>query len=389
MDVKSVPVKFDAIRPLNDEEVKDVIEDLLSNPEFKHAVTYVLPTNYWDQFCAEMRTFRSKEAFKSHMAFKAVMSIAEKSTFSLEISGRSRLVPNKRYTFISNHRDIVLDAAFLNVKLYDVGQGLTQIAIGDNLLIRPWIEQLVRLNNSFLVKRGVTGRQMLEGSKLLSEYIHYTIKETNESVWIAQREGRSKDSNDYTQSSVVKMLNMGGAHKSIISNMIDLDIAPVAITYEFDPCDYLKAKEFQQKRDNPEFVKSTKDDLLNMEVGILGYKGRVHLSIATPINEVLLRLDAGMDKTAAVTAVSTAIDTAIFKNYRFYPGNYVAYDLRYGVDTFKAMYSEQEKEAFQEYLDKQMEKIVMEHKDETFLRTKLLEMYSNPLKNHLSVTPNI
>ena len=389
MDVKSVPVKFDAIRPLNDDEVKDVIEDLLVNPEFKHAVTYVLPTNYWEQFCTEMRTFRSKEAFKSNMAFKAVMSIADKSTFSLEISGRSRLVPGKRYTFISNHRDIVLDAAFLNVKLYDVGQGLTQIAIGDNLLIRPWIEKLVRLNNSFLVKRGVTGRQMLEGSKLLSEYIYHTIKETNESVWIAQREGRSKDSNDYTQSSVVKMLNMGGAHKSIISNMIELDIAPVSITYEFDPCDYLKAKEFQQKRDNPDFVKSTMDDLLNMEIGILGYKGRVHLSIATPINEVLLQLDANMDKTSAVTAVSTAIDTEIFKNYRFYPGNYVAYDLRYGVDKFKSMYSEQEKESFEEYLQTQQNKIEMENKDEAFLLAKLLEMYSNPLKNHLSVTSNI
>ena len=283
----------------------------------------------------------------------------------------------------------MLDAAFLNVKLYDVGQGLTQIAIGDNLLIRPWIEKLVRLNNSFLVKRGVTGRQMLEGSKLLSEYIYHTIKETNESVWIAQREGRSKDSNDYTQSSVVKMLNMGGAHKSIISNMIELDIAPVAITYEFDPCDYLKAKEFQQKRDNPDFVKSTMDDLLNMEVGILGYKGRVHLSIATPINEVLLQLDANMDKTSAVTAVSTAIDTEIFKNYRFYPGNYVAYDLRYGVDKFKSMYSEQEKESFEEYLQTQLNKIEMEGKDEAFLLAKLLEMYSNPLKNHLSVTSNI
>lgn len=389
MDTKLVPTKFDAIRPLNDDEVKNAIEDLLVNPEFKHAVTYVLPTDYWDQFCERMRTYRTKEEFKSDMAFKAVMSIADKSTFSLEISGRSRLEQGKCYTFISNHRDIVLDAAFLNVKLYDVGQGLTQVAIGDNLLIRPWIETLVRLNNSFLVKRGVTGRQMLEGSKLLSEYIHYTIKETKESVWIAQREGRAKDSNDYTQSSVIKMLNMGGEHKDLISNMIDLNIAPVSITYEFDPCDYLKAKEFQEKRDNPDFIKSTRDDLLNMETGILGYKGRVHFTICNPINKALSLLDKDMDKTSVANAIAKTIDTEIFKHYRFYPGNYVAHDLLTGINQFTDMYSAQEKASFVSYLQQQLDKIQLENKDEVYLRTKLLEMYSNPLKNYLSVTTKI
>ena len=381
MDTGTVSPNFEDIRPLNQDEVQAAIEELLASEEFRHALRYVKPDLDWDQLSAAMRACKTKEQFKSTLAYDAVMTVAKKTTFSLTISGRSRLPEGKpACTFISNHRDIVLDASFLNVMLYDVGYGMTQVAIGDNLLIRPWIKTFVRLNNSFIVKRGVSVRQMLEVSGTLSAYINHTIKDTKESIWIAQREGRAKDSNDRTQPSVLKMLCMAGG-KDIIGNLKSLNIVPVAISYEFDPCDYLKAQEFQLKRDNPEYHKTQRDDLLNMETGILNNKGRVHFTISQLINDQLDQLDPNMDRNELFAAVASIIDKEIYRHYRFYPNNYVAYDLLSGTRRFSDHYGLKDKKAFEEYLQKQLDKIVIPNKDENFLRKKILEMYANPLKN--------
>lgn len=379
-----VSYNFDDIRPLNNNEVKDAIEALVTNEDFERAFRYIKPDVNWKEFSETMRSFKTKEDFKSKLAYEAVMMVANKTTFSLTISGRSRLPKDKKpCTFISNHRDIVLDASFLNVMLYDVGYGMTQVAIGDNLMIRPWIETLVRLNNSFIVKRGVSVRQMLDVSRTLSAYIRHTINDTKESIWIAQREGRAKDSNDRTQGSVLKMLNMSG-DKDIVWNIMDLNIFPVAISYEYDPCDFLKAKEFQMKRDDPNYVKSQRDDLLSMETGILNNKGRVHFTLTQPINDQLAALDKDMEKNELIATIANIIDKEIYKHYRFYPCNYVAYDMLTGTKRFSSNYGLRDKKHFEEYLQGQLDKIVLPNKDEAFLRTKILEMYTNPLKNHLA-----
>ena len=385
MDTETVSPNFDDIRPLNNSEVKDAIEKLVANEDFERALRYIKPNLNWEEFSVAMRACKTKEEFKSTLAYDAVMTVAKNTTFSLTISGRSRLPKDKAAcTFISNHRDIVLDASFLNVMLYDVGYGMTQVAIGDNLLIRPWIETLVRLNNSFIVKRGVSVRQMLEVSKTLSAYIHHAITNVNESVWIAQREGRAKDSDDRTQGSVLKMLSIGGDKDNLLLNLMDLNIVPVAISYEFDPCDFLKAKEFQMKRDDPDYVKCQRDDLLSMETGILNNKGRVHFTITSPINDSLAKLDKDMEKNELVSAIASVIDREIYKNYRFYPCNYVAYDWLNGTRRFHEHYGPKDKKQFEEYIQGQLDKIVLPNKDEAFLRKKLLEMYSNPLKNYLT-----
>ena len=378
---------FDDIRPYNDDEVHDVIETLTASEGLKKAMGYIKPDLDWEQFVQVMRMCKTKKQFKEVLAYQAVMDIAKKTTFSLTISGRSR-IPENSCAFISNHRDIVLDAAFLNALLLDVGHGMTQIAIGDNLLIHPWIDAVVRLNNCFIVKRDISVRQLLKSSVQLSAYIHHTIKDSKESVWIAQREGRSKDSNDHTQSSVLKMLNMAGEHKDqVLNNLMSLNIVPIAISYEYDPCDYLKAQEFQQKRDNPDFVKSKRDDLFSMETGLLSNKGRVHFSIGSPVNDKLALLEnKTLDKVAMYTKIAEIIDKEIYKRYRFYPCNYVAYDLLYNSVLFRTNYDLRDKMQFETYLQKQIEKINIPDKDEVFLRTKLLEMYSNPLKNHLENT---
>ena len=386
MDRETASPNFEDIRPLNQDEVQSAIEELLASDEFRSAIRYIKPNLNWDEFAATMWACKTKEQFKSTLGYEAVMTVAQKTTFSLTVSGRSRLPEGKpACTFISNHRDIVLDASFLNLILFDVGYGLTQVAIGDNLLIRPWIETFVRLNNSFIVKRGVSVRQMLEVSYTLSAYIHHTIKETKESIWIAQREGRAKDSNDRTQPSVLKMLNMAGG-KDILSNLASLNIVPVSISYEYDPCDYLKAKEFQLKRDNPDYHKTQQDDLLNMETGILGNKGRVHFTIGNRINDRLAELDPDKDKNELFVEVAGIIDKEIYTHYRFYPCNYVAYDLLHGTRRFSDHYGLKDKKEFEAYLQGQLDKIDIPHKDEAFLRRKILEMYANPLVNNLSLS---
>ena len=384
--MKNNPYNFDDIRPLNNDEVGAAIEELIADKGLQEAIRYILPDLDWDALTQKMRLCQTKEQFKSTISYELVYIIARLSTSSLTISGGSQL-PQNACTFISNHRDIVLDAAFLNVLLYDIGHGMTQIAIGDNLMIYPWIKPIVRLNNSFMVKRNVAVRQKLEASKKLSAYIHHTIKDTKESVWIAQREGRTKDSNDTTQTSVLKMLNMGGEH-DVLSNLMSLNIVPIAISYEYDPCDYLKAQEFQMKRDNPDFEKSKRDDLLNMEMGILKPKGRVHFTVCNPINPELQALPRYTNKNELIAAIASAIDREIYANYRFYPCNYAAYDMLYKTGHCSSHYDQQEKELFEAYIQQQLARIDIPDKDETFLRNKLLEMYSNPLKNHLETTFN-
>ena len=382
MDKKEHSYNFDDIRPLNDNEVEQAIEELASSEGLQRALRFIKPELDWEAFVATMRSCKTKAQFKSTIGYKAVMDVARLSTFSLTISGRSRLTQKTPCTFISNHRDIVLDAAFLNGLLYEIGYDMTQIAIGDNLLIHPWIDTVVRLNNSFIVKRNVPVRQVLEDSRKLSAYIRHTLEVTKESIWIAQREGRAKDSDDRTQSSVLKMLCMAGESNDLLTNLMTLNIVPIAISYEYDPCDYLKAQEFQLKRDHPDYVKSKRDDLLNMETGILGDKGRVHFTIGTPLNGTLKNFDRDMGRNELIAAVAHAIDRDIYAHYRFYPCNYVAYDMLHRTMRFRDHYDRRDPMRFEAYLQQQLNKIDIPDKDETFLRTKMLEMYSNPLKNH-------
>ena len=282
----------------------------------------------------------------------------------------------KRYTFMSNHRDIVLDSAFLDAKLVEAGYPTTvEIGIGDNLLIYPWIKRLVRMNKAFTVRRGLTAHEMMRSSQLMSRYIHYAVTEKKENIWIAQREGRAKDSSDHTQDAVLKMLAMGG-------ELRELNICPLTISYEFDPCDYLKAQEFQQKRDNPAFKKSRQDDLDNMKTGIFGYKGRVHYRCGTPINQWLAELD-GLPRNEYFQQLSQRIDQEIHAGYRLYPCNYIALDRLEGTSTYADQYTSKDIERFDKYLAGQLAKISIPNKDEAFLRERMLTMYANPVRNYL------
>jgi hypothetical protein len=294
----------------------------------------------------------------------------------------------QRYTFVSNHRDIVLDSAFLDVLLINHGHPTTvEIGIGDNLLIYPWIKRLVRMNKAFTVRRGLTAHEMMQSSQLMSSYIHYAVTQKRENIWIAQREGRAKDSDDRTQESVLKMLAMGGEGADFVEKLRDLNIVPLTISYEYDPCDYLKAKEFQLKRDNPAYKKSKQDDLDNMKTGIFGYKGKVHYHCGTPVNNWIDELK-GLPKNEFFKELATRMDKEIHAGYMLFPANYLAYDMLNGNEKASNQYLSgkynigAEKKRFEKYLGEQIAKIDIPDKDTDFLRERILTMYANPLRNY-------
>lgn len=376
--------EFDEIRPYNDEELPAVYEELIADPAFREAAAGVIPDVPFEVLAQKMRGCKSKLEFQKTFCYGLLHDLAKNCTDGISLDHAALPDKSKAYTYLSNHRDIILDSGFLSVLLVDQGMETVEIAIGDNLLVYPWIKKFVRVNKSFIVQRALTMRQMLEASARMSRYMHYTIQEKNQSIWIAQREGRAKDSNDRTQDSVLKMLAMGG-EGDVIDRLMEMNIAPLAISYEYDPCDFLKAQEFQLKRDVEGYKKTMQDDLNNMKTGLFGYKGRVHFQAAPCINDVLAEMDRTLPKPELFTRLSTLIDERIHSSYRLYPGNYVAHDLLNEKTEFTSHYTQEEKQRFENYLEKQLAKIDIPNKDIPFLREKLLLMYANPLTNHLAV----
>ena len=383
--------EFDAIRPYEAGEMKQAFEELLADRQFNLVMKGFAP---WLPKVVRNGLLRLAFAgiktpldFQKRFMKPVVNYIIRKHTdgcvfddrLLVESNHTSQLSPLSsqfaaRFTFVSNHRDIVLDSAFLDVKLVEAGYPTTvEIGIGDNLLIYPWIKRLVRMNKAFTVRRGLSLRETLAASQLMSRYIHYAVTQKKENIWIAQREGRAKDSSDHTQDAVLKMLAMGGDLK-------ELNIVPLTISYEFDPCDYLKAQEFQQKRDNPAFKKSKQDDLDNMKTGIFGYKGRVTYRPAAPINTWIDTL-SGLPKTEWFKALAELMDREIHRGYELYPCNYIALDELNGNQVNAAHYTEADVKRFNQYLAGQMAKINLPNKDEAFLRERMLTMYANPVRN--------
>jgi hypothetical protein len=346
-------------------------------------VEYVFPGKPFDALVARMRECKTNLEFQKTFCYPFLVNLLSKVSKGADMDVKD-IDTSCRYTFVSNHRDIVLDSGFLSILLLDSGFTTTcEIAIGDNLLSLPWVKDLVRINKSFIVERGASMRQMLVASKRLSEYMHFAIAEKNENVWIAQREGRAKDSDDRTQGAILKMMAMGG-EGGVIERIAQLHIVPLSISYEFDPCDFLKAKEFQQKRDNPDFKKGKDDDIISMQTGVMGYKGHIHYHCAPCIDDFLHQLDPNMPKTEIFDAIAARLDTEIHRNYRLYPCNYVALDLLKNSTQYVSMYTPEDKAQFETYIEGQLTKIELPNKDEAYLKERLLTMYANPAINYLA-----
>ena len=374
----SIPEEFSEIRPYEPEEMKQAFEELLSDRQFQLVLKGFVP---WlpkgvrnGLLRLAFRGVKTPLDFQLRFMKPVVKHIIRKHTDGCSFDDAALMQKDARYTFVSNHRDIVLDSAFLDVMLVQSGYPTTvEIGVGDNLLIYPWIRRLVRMNKAFTVRRGLSLRETLAASQLMSRYIHYAVTQKRENIWIAQREGRAKDSSDHTQDAVLKMLAMGG-------DLRELNIVPLTISYEYDPCDYLKAQEFQQKRDNPAFKKSRQDDLDNMRTGILGYKGRVVYRPAAPVNTWLDEL-ASLPKTEYYKVLAERMDREIHRGYELFPCNYVALDELSGKSQHADHYTAADKQRFDDYLQGQLAKIQLADKDEPFLRERILTMYANPVIN--------
>ena len=379
------PSIYDDIRPFDPEELPAAFERLLSDAQFQQVLGYLYPGVPLEAVKTKMMACKTNLEFQLAFCYGFLKDLMAKASKGFDMNVEAVDV-TKRYTFVSNHRDIVLDSALLDVLLYDAGFNTTcEIAIGDNLLSLPWVKDLVRLNKSFIVQRSLSPREFLMASKKMAEYMHYVVGEKNDNIWIAQREGRAKDSNDRTQPSILKMMAMGG-EGSPVDRLRQLHIVPLAISYEYDPCDFLKAAEFQLRRDVPGWKKTALDDVNSMRTGIMGYKGGVHYHCAPCIDGFLDNLSPDIPKTKVFDVIAEHIDKEIFRNYRLYPSNYIALDMLEGNEAHAGRYTAEDKAVFEKYLQGQIARIDIPNKDEAFLRERMLTMYANPARNSFAVT---
>ena len=379
------PAEFDAIRAYEDRDLGATIKALFADEAFRDVLQSLFPNQSLPLLEEQLSSYTSILEFQKNFIHGLVTQLIQKTGNGLTLDISALTNKGLPYTYISNHRDIVLDSALLDILLIDAEFPQTvEIAIGDNLLVYPWIKHLVRLNKAFIVQRSLSLREMLTASKLMSRYMHFVITQKKNPIWIAQREGRAKDGNDRTQEAVLKMIAMGG-EGTAAERLMAMHIVPLSISYEFDPCDFLKAKEFQMKRDNPAYKKTRADDLINMQTGLFGYKGRVHYACAPCIDDWIATRE-GLSNAEFFAATAHRLDEEIYRNYRLYPNNFVALDLLNNGKDYISHYSEEDKVQFEQYLRQQIDKIDLPNKDEVFLRERLLEMYANPAKNQLAVS---
>lgn len=380
--------QFNDIRPFEPEELPAAYDQLIANPQFHGVVEYLYPNVPFDAVAQKMRACDTSLKFQLAFSFSFIKELLAKAARGYEMDCSS-VDRSGNYTFVSNHRDIVLDSAILDVLLVEAKFADTcEIAIGDNLLKLDWVKDLVRINKSFIVQRDLPMREMLVASKQLSDYMHYVISHKKQSIWIAQRSGRAKDSNDRTSEAVLKMMTMGG-EGSLVERFKQLHIVPLSISYEFDPCDYLKAAELQQKRDDANWVKGPQDDHISMKTGIYGNKGHIHYHCAPCIDSFLDTIPPDTPKNKLYTTIAQHIDREIHRHYQLYPSNYIALDELRGTNDFTAHYSANDKAFFDKYLADQLAKIELPLCDNDFLHKQMLIMYANPAINQLASNGNM
>lgn len=369
--------KFDTIRPFSDTEVNEGIKSSMHHPMMKALMNFSFPGTPDEEWKAQLLKTHSIRDFQCNFIYQSLQQVLQKSSEGLSTSGFDKLDKNTSYLYISNHRDIILDTSLLNMCLFDHGLIMTASAIGDNLVQKSFIKTLARLNRNFLVQRGLSPREMLASSKLLAEYIGHLITEENRSVWIAQREGRTKDGNDSTHQGVLKMLGMGNTEGlDIMQYFRKLKIVPVSISYEYDPTDALKMPQIIAEAKKEVYVKNQNEDFENLLSGVMGQKKHIHIHLGDV-------LDIELDEVAAeesssnkqIQALAGKIDDAILRNYRLWPTNFIAYDIVNKTDKYSDRYSDEEKGIFERRM------MLRINEDNPIELAAFLAMYANPVVN--------
>lgn len=375
---------FEDIRPYTEKELKSKIRLLVKDPIFDEVLLHIFKFRpKVEMVKLQLRMIKSIRQLQGTFLYDLLRMIINKTSSGLTCTGIENLDKKKPYLFISNHRDIVLDAALLNFLIFEKGMNTTLVAIGNNLLLYKWIEHAVKLNGAFIIKRNLAPRELLEASQKVSHFMRQSITKDNVSIWIAQREGRTKDGFDKTQLSVLKMLNMSNT-KSYAEGFKELNIVPVSISYEIEPCGLAKLKELIKKEHYGQ-VKTSKDDLKSMSMGMFNPKGRMRFSFGTPLE---LPDDFGEEKTKEqqnriIQEIADKIDQQIYTNYKLWPNNYIAYDMLMQEHRFKHKYTQAEESKFEMMVEQAMIHIDYPITD---IQERFLKVYANPVINKMKAT---
>ena len=370
--------KFDAIRPFYDTEINEALHNIANHPMMKALMNFSFPDVADEVWQEQLRKTHSIRDFQCNFIYQSVQKVLEKSSEGMTTSGFEDLKPNTSYLFVSNHRDILLDTTLLNTALFEHGLVMTASAIGDNLVKKTFLKTLAKLNRNFLVQRGLTPREMLQSSKLLSEYIGQLLLHENRSVWIAQREGRTKDGNDETNPGVLKMVGMGSDEKNLMDYFKKIQIVPVSISYEYDPTDALKMPQLMAEANNEVYVKEKNEDIMTSLSGALGQKKRIHIHVGKVLDAEIDAIKAENDNSnKQVVALAQVIDDAILSNYKLWPTNFIANDIVNNTNRYSHLYTENEKSLFERRLEMRIDH------DNPVALEGFLAMYSNPVVNKL------
>lgn len=373
--------KFDAIRPFYETEVNEALQSVIPHPMMKALMNFTFPDVEDEVWKEQLKKTHSIRDFQCNFIYQTVQKILENSSDGLTTSGFEHLEKNNSYLFISNHRDILLDTTLLNASLFQNGHLMTASAIGDNLVKKSFIKTLARLNRNFLVLRGLSPREMLQSSKLLSEYMRQLLLHENRSVWIAQREGRTKDGNDETNPGVLKMIGMASDEAYVMQYFKKIKIVPVSISYEYDPTDALKMPQLLAEANNEVYVKSKNEDFNTIMSGVMGQKKRIHLHIGKVLDTEIDRIVTENDSSnKQIQALAQEIDDAILSNYKLWPTNFIAYDIVNKANTYSHLYTESEKSLFERRLEMRI------GTNNPVAVDGFLAMYANPVVNKLKYT---
>ncbi len=370
--------KFDAIRPYYDSEVNDVLRSIINHPMMKAMMHFTYPDVEEEIWQEQLKRTHSIRDFQVNFVYESIQKVLQKSSDGLTTSGFEKLEPNTSYLFISNHRDIILDTSLLNVSLFDHGLVMTASAIGDNLVQKDILLKLSKLNRNFLVKRNLPPRELLQSSKVMSEYIYQLLEKENRSVWVAQREGRTKDGNDATHQGVLKMIAMAAEGENCMDYFKKLRIVPVSISYEYDPTDALKMPQLLAQAKDEVYVKEKNEDFVNLISGVIGQKKRIHIHVGNVLEHELEIIKAENENVnKQIQALAQIIDDSILQSYKLWPTNFIAYDLLNQTQRFSAQYTEKEKQLFERRLEMRIDS------DNDTLRKGFLAMYANPVVNKM------
>jgi 1-acyl-sn-glycerol-3-phosphate acyltransferase len=369
---------FDDIRPFDDSEVQRALKDIINHPFFKSIMEFSHGNDLNENWKKDLLAITTVTEFQEKFSYPATLKVLEKSADSFSVSGLDQLDKNESYLFISNHRDILLDTCLLNVGLHEAGFKMTSSAIGDNLIQKSFLHNMAKLNRNFIVRRGLSPKQLLESSRNLALYIKHLLLEDNRSVWIAQREGRTKDGNDQTHSGVLKMLAMAAADKDIFNYFNEVKVVPVAISYEYDPTDALKMPQLLAEANDLPYIKDKNEDFVTFMSGLVGQKKRIHIHVCRPLTQEIKHInESELNFNKQIEALGAVIDDAIIKNYKLWPTNYIAADLIKNTNTFEKFYTTDERELFIRRLERKLDKNNLQ------VLENFLNMYANPVFNQM------